>query len=71
VEDRYLVDEKGQAWRLSALYYALDRPPMMATALTGQEGLARPEWVPLEGLSRDQLQFGYEAIQAAWLRLKL
>ncbi|MFO7540045.1 MAG: NUDIX domain-containing protein [Chloroflexota bacterium] len=70
VEDQYRVDEKEQAWHLSLLYYALDRPSY-STITLGEMETSEAQWVRLSELKRPKLQFGYEAIQAARLRLKL
>lgn len=67
VEDQYLIDAERRAWRLSVMYYGLQRP---STAATLKES-DRLEWVPLADLKREQMQFGYEAIQAGRLVLKL
>jgi ADP-ribose pyrophosphatase YjhB (NUDIX family) len=71
VEDQYHVDDARQAWHLSVLYYALDRPVATAATLAELEGSVQPGWLPLAELKRNQMQFGYEAIQAGWLRLRL
>lgn len=71
VEDQYHIDSAQQAWHLSVLYYALDRPTAAATTLSELDSSAQPRWVPLAELERNQMQFGYEAIQAGWLRLRL
>lgn len=72
VEDRYVVDDEGEAWQLSLLYYALERPIItMAPTMAEVDDYEQPEWIPLDSLQREQMQFGYEAIQAARLHLKL
>ena len=71
VEDQYFIDEERRAWKLSAMFYALERPLTTATALTESEEAAKTEWVPLTDLQREQFQFGYEAILAGKLQLKL
>ena len=72
VEDQYVVDDEQQPWQLSLLYYALERPMItMAPTMAEVDDYEQPEWVLLDGLQRQQMQFGYEAIQAARLRLKL
>ncbi len=68
VEQRYEVLE-GKAWQLSVMYYALERPS--ASAMTPAGNQQQTEWIALSDLRREQLQFGYEAIQAARLRLQL
>ena len=71
VEDQYYIDDARQAWHLSVLYYVLDRPVATATTPADVESSAEPDWLPLVELKRNQMQFGYEAIQAGWLRLRL
>ena len=71
VEDQYFIDEERRAWKLSALYYGLERPLTTATALTESEEATQTDWVPLADLQREQFQFGYEAVQAGKLQLKL
>lgn len=67
VEDQYLVDNEQRAWHLAVLYYALERPSTAANL----SDASKLEWVALETLQRQQMQFGYEAVQAGRLRLKL
>lgn len=71
VEEQHWLDEEGRAWHLSVLYYALDRTTSMATTLADIQGSQETEWVPLDTLQRQEMQFGYQAIQAGRLRLKL
>jgi len=71
VEDQFFIDEERRAWKLSLLYYALERPLTAATAFTESEEASQTTWVPLADLQREQIQFGYEAIQAGKLQLKL
>lgn len=71
VEDRFTLDEQKQGWHLSALYYALERPSTNTSPLAEWEGAPRPEYIPLTNIKREDLQFGYEAIQAGRLRLHL
>ncbi|VAW37187.1 hypothetical protein MNBD_CHLOROFLEXI01-3511 [hydrothermal vent metagenome] len=71
VEDQFLLDEERRAWKVSALYYALQRPLNSTTTLTESEENSPTSWLPLADLQREQLQFGYEAIQAGKLQLKL
>ncbi|MCB9008686.1 MAG: NUDIX hydrolase [Ardenticatenaceae bacterium] len=71
VEDQYFLDEERRAWKLSAMYYGLERPLTAATALTESEDASQTEWVPLADLQREQFQFGYEAVQAGKLQQKL
>jgi ADP-ribose pyrophosphatase YjhB (NUDIX family) len=67
VEDQYVMDSDRRAWHLSVVYYALERPSTAATISDS----SKIEWVPLDELDRSQMQFGYEAVQAGRLRLKL
>ncbi|MCP5096114.1 MAG: NUDIX domain-containing protein [Chloroflexi bacterium] len=71
VEDHYIVDDEKQAWHLSVLYYALKRPEATVASLTEIESSSQPEWVPLATLKREQLQLGFEAIEAGRLRLQI
>lgn len=68
MEDQYLFDGERRAWHFAVVYYALERPSTAAT-LSMDSGIT--EWVPLADLDRRQMQFGYEAIQAGRLQLKL
>jgi ADP-ribose pyrophosphatase YjhB (NUDIX family) len=67
-EDGYWLDEAGKVWWLSVLYYALKRPTAGVAGLIDFDNPARPEWFPLENLSREKMQFGYEAVQAGRMR---
>lgn len=67
VEDQYVVDGEQRAWHFAVVYYALERPSTAATLSDS----GKMEWVALETLRRREMQFGYEAIQAGRLRLKL
>jgi ADP-ribose pyrophosphatase YjhB (NUDIX family) len=71
VEDQFFLDEERRAWKLSALYYALQRPLNSATVLTESEKSTQTSWIPLADLQREQIQFGYEAIQASKVQLNL
>ncbi|MBK7893853.1 MAG: NUDIX domain-containing protein [Candidatus Promineifilaceae bacterium] len=71
VEDQYFLDEARRAWKLSAMYYGLERPLTTATTLTESDEANQIEWVPLANLQRTQFQFGYEAVQAGKLQQKL
>lgn len=63
VEEQFRLDEDKRAWHLSALYYGLKRPLSTGSpAIKTGQLLA---WLPLVELDRSQMQFGYEAIQAA------
>lgn len=67
VEDQYIMDSDRRAWQLSVVYYALERPSTAATISDS----SKIEWLPLDTLERSQMQFGYEAVQAGRLQLKL
>jgi len=69
VEEQYRLDEHGRAWRLSAMYYALERPSTAALTFHVEEDGPQLDMYLLDKLQRHQLQFGYEAIQAGVLRL--
>lgn len=71
VEDQYFLDEARRAWKLSAMYYGLERPLTTATTLIETDETTHTEWIPLTNLQRDQFQFGYEAVQAGKLQQKL
>lgn len=71
VEDQYFIDEDRRAWKLSAMYYSLERPLITATAPTESEEASQTEWVSLADIQREQFQFGYEAVQAGRLQQKL
>jgi len=71
VEDQYFLDEERRAWKLSALYYGLERPLSSATTLAEAEETTQTQWVPLVELQREQFQFGYEAMRAGQLQQKL
>ena len=68
VEEKYRIDDDGQAWHLALLFYALDRPAATVATLTEIESAIQPDWIPLNELQREQLQLGYEAIEAGKLR---
>jgi ADP-ribose pyrophosphatase YjhB (NUDIX family) len=70
VEDQYRLDEQECAWQLSVLYYALDRP-LYSTMSVSEMDLFEANWIPLAELRRSNVQFGYDAIQAGRLRLRL
>lgn len=71
VEEQHLLLEEEKGLHLSVLYYVLERPTALVAGLINFDHPQRPEWIPLDALDRSQLQFGYEAIQAAQLRLNL
>lgn len=65
LEEQYRVDEAGQAWHLSAMYYGVTRPSLAVTMPVELSNEPAAEWLPLSELTREQMQFGYQAIQAA------
>ncbi|HRQ39235.1 MAG TPA: NUDIX domain-containing protein [Chloroflexota bacterium] len=67
MEDQYVMDSERRAWQLSVVYYALERPSTAATI----SDTSKVEWLSLNELDRSQMQFGYEAVQAGRLQLKL
>lgn len=69
-EERFFVDEAERPWQLMAMYYALQRPSTLIATLPEWESDLRSEFVPLETLKRQQLLFGYDAIQAARQRAR-
>lgn len=69
IETQYR-QENDQAWKLSALYYAIERPSLASISFS-EDTTLQPEWVPLNSLERTQFQFGYEAVQAGKLHLQL
>lgn len=71
VEERYWMDGDGRAWRLSALYYLLERPTTGIAGLINFDSQSKPEWLSLASLTHDRVQFGYEAIQAGRLHLSV
>jgi ADP-ribose pyrophosphatase YjhB (NUDIX family) len=68
-EDRYHFDSDEQAWRLAVLYYGMLRPSAAFRNLIDFDNPARPEWVSLESLQREQMALGYDAVEAGRLRL--
>ncbi len=65
VEDRFVVDRRRSGLQLATLYYSLDR----TTGMLPNFLLPLPNntfsWEPLHGLTRQQMQFGYTAVQTA------
>lgn len=70
VEDQYLYNN-NQAWHLSILYYALNRPSAVTSSVSEPIHGVTKAWIDVEELQREKLQFGYEAIRAGQLHLKL
>jgi hypothetical protein len=65
LEEQYRIDESGQAWHLSAMYYGVVRPSLAVTMPVETDTTVEPAWISLADLTREQMQFGYQAIQAA------
>ena len=72
VEDQHRLTDDNQAWHLSVLYYALERPEISSTTV-GDAGELSPQvsWRSVAELERQEMLFGYDAIEAAQLRLKV
>lgn len=70
VEDQYVYDA-GRAWHLSVLYYALKRPSAASSSISEPISNVTRAWIELDELQREKMQFGYEAIRAGQLHLKL
>lgn len=71
LEERYIIDNDRRAWHLTAVYYALSRPPLNATTLAEIENNQNFSFVPLTNITRHNMQFGYDAIQACKIHLGL
>ncbi len=65
VEEALVLDEESRPWHLTLLYYRLSRPPVGQMGLIDFENSAKPDWVPLNQLERNQMQFGYDALLLA------
>lgn len=64
VEDRFWADDHGQGWLLTCFYFMVKRLATGISGLIDFENSAQPEWVNLDNLARQELLFGYDAIQA-------
>jgi ADP-ribose pyrophosphatase YjhB (NUDIX family) len=69
IEEQYRLDEQDQAWALSIFYYGLQRAVGGTVGLAGVAQDQQPEWVPVQTLSRADMQFGYAAVMAGVRRL--
>ncbi|MCA9966159.1 MAG: hypothetical protein KC423_18040 [Anaerolineales bacterium] len=69
LEERYVMDEQGQARGLSVLYYGLKRP--FDTKSVAVKTGALLQWVSLAEVDRTHMQFGYDALQAGKLHQQL
>lgn len=70
VEDRYVVKE-GEGIQLASLYFLLRRPSTAGPSIAEASSEFKRSWFALDELKREKLQFGYEAIRAAELHVKL
>jgi ADP-ribose pyrophosphatase YjhB (NUDIX family) len=70
VTEQYLVDAAQNAWREAQTYYLVERPPVVETTLPAVGTAVPPEWIRLNDLTRTQMQFGYDAVQAGRLLLR-
>lgn len=70
LEDRYELDRR-QGWHVATLYHAVERPTTAVAAPVQMRQNSIASWLPLNQVQRHEMQFGYEAIQAGELRLRL
>ncbi|MFW6183919.1 MAG: NUDIX hydrolase [Chloroflexota bacterium] len=72
MEERRNIDADGRCWRLSHLYYLVHAQSGIVTETDGPngDGSQQVAWLPVHELSRDQMAFGYVAIQTALRRLE-
>jgi ADP-ribose pyrophosphatase YjhB (NUDIX family) len=70
-EDRCWLDRNGHPWQLSVLYYALKRPAAGVAGMINFDSPARPEWFPLENLTREKMLIGFDAVEAGRVRVEL
>lgn len=68
IEEQHRLDERGRPWHLSVFYYGLQRSVEGAVGLASVADSQRPEWVPVQTLTRTEMQFGYPAVIAATRR---
>ena len=69
MREEVVLDGQKRAWRLSVAYYILERPLNGRSNLIDFDTAAKPEWLPVAKLGREQMQFGYDAIQLALGRM--
>ncbi len=69
LEERNRIDGEGNAWQISAMYYALTRPRFQQPMRVETAGTI-VEWIALSELTREMMQFGYEAVRAGQARLR-
>jgi hypothetical protein len=65
LEEQYRIDESRRAWHLSAMYYGVVRPSLAVTMPAETDSVVDTDWISLADLTREQMQFGYQAVQAA------
>lgn len=72
MEERRSTDADGSCWRLSHLYYLVHAPSGIATETDAPNGNSPQQvaWLPVHELRRDQMEFGYAAIQTGLRRLE-
>ncbi|MFZ0548275.1 MAG: hypothetical protein WAM60_22705 [Candidatus Promineifilaceae bacterium] len=70
-EDGYWLDDDGKLWQLEVLYYALKRSTAGVAGMIDFDNPARPEWFPLENLTRDKMLLGFDAVEAGRVRAEL
>ncbi|HSM57273.1 MAG TPA: hypothetical protein VK879_14070 [Candidatus Sulfomarinibacteraceae bacterium] len=72
MEERRSTDGEGRCWRLSLLYYLVHAAPGIATETDPSpvNDAQQVSWFSVHELSRDQMEFGYVAIQTALRRLE-
>lgn len=68
LEEQCRMDKNGRGTQLSVIYYALHRPTALATTMPDQEDDLQPEFIEIDKLQHQQLQFGYRAIQTGLIR---
>jgi ADP-ribose pyrophosphatase YjhB (NUDIX family) len=69
IESSYRVDSEECAWHDSMLYFSLRRSMVGFAGLVDFDNVVRPEWVSVNQLRREQMQFGFDAIEAGRTRL--
>lgn len=62
-QEQYRLDDHGRAWRLTALYFRLERPPLTQSMPVEVEVAPELIWVPLKDLTPERLQFGSQAVR--------
>ncbi len=65
LEEQCRSNKNGRNTQLSVMYYALHRPAALAITLPEQEKELRPEFIKIASITRQHLQFGYNAVRVA------